>query len=304
MLKGNDGLLAEHISSVEKITFSQALNFLNTYAQDVLQQLKDGKKVKVESIGTLAMGAEKNIVFEPDNSRNLLLDSFGLENIQALPVKRDERKKEKEIFVNRDSKPGERKNTLRKIAPYATIPLLLLLLWLPFATGIIKEEKINFSRINPFYHAPNPVYQPAQLYEPFMPPARYVSLFDYEAEGRTIKYSFVENSVADSATQGIIVRLGSNRKSETQPERIMVKTETPIPSGNKYHIIGGAFRYNDLAELFLAELKKKGFNAYFLNEPGQPLQKVCYEGFSSRRAAFQRLEEIQRINPDAWVYKK
>jgi len=302
-LKNNDGLLAEYISATEKTSFSEASISLDQFANDVIQRLENGETIMVESLGTLVMGAEKNILFEPDANTNLLLTSFGLESIQALPVNRDEKKNKEKVFVNRGAKPVDRKAVLKKIAPYIAVPLLVLLLWLPFATGVIEEEKINFSRINPFYNAPAPVYQPADFFEPYAAPAQYASLFDYEAEGRTIKYSFVENKVADSISAGVVVSLGV--KAEVTEERINdASFNLSSVTEKKYHIIGGAFKYNDLAELLVADMRKKGFDAYLLDEPNEPLQKVSYEGFPTRKEALEKLKEIQSENPDAWVYKK
>ncbi len=301
-LKNNDGLLAEYISAVEQKSFSEATVFLNHFSENVVQRLEKGETILIESVGTLVMGAEKNISFEPNTSTNLLVSSFGLDSIHALPVSREEKKVKENVFVNRGAKPVDRKTVLKKIAPYVAVPLLVLLLWLPFATGVIKEDKMNFSRINPFYNAPAPVYQPADFFEPYAAPAQYASLFDYEAEGKAVKYSFTENTVADSISAGVIVKLG---ESLTPALSEGEGAETPsMTAAKKYHIICGAFKYNDLAELLVADLRKKGFNAYILDEPNEELNKVSYEGFPTKNEALQKLREIQNENPDAWVYKK
>lgn len=304
-LKNNDGLLAEYISAVEQKSFSEASIFLNNFSEQILQRLEKGEIILIESVGTLVMGSEKNIQFEPNTITNLLTSSFGFDSIQALPVNREEKKLKETVFVNREGKRVGQKSVLKKIAPYVAVPLMVLLLWLPFATGVIKEEKINFSRINPFYNAPAPVYSPAQLYEPFTPPAQFASLFDYEAEGRTLKYSFVENAVTDSLSAGVIVSLGlTPALSEEEGAETPDKEVIHVVTEKKYHIIGGAFKYNDLAELLVADLRKKGFGAYILDEPNEALQKVCYEGFPTKSEAIVKLREIQNQNPDAWVYKK
>jgi hypothetical protein len=299
-LKNNDGLLAEYISAVENKSFTEATNSLNLFAENVIQRLNKGETILIESVGSLAMGAENNILFEANTNSNLLLSSFGLDSIQALPVTREEKRVKETIFENRGAKPVDRKSLFRRVAPYVAVPLLVLLLWLPFATGVVKEDKINFSRINPFYNAPAPVYSPAQLYEPFTPPAHYASIFDYEAEGKAVKYSFVENTVADSLSTGVIVSLGEISVDDTSvPETVVA-----IISTKRYHIIAGAFKYTDLAELLVDDLRKKGFGAYILDEPNEDLQKVSYEGFPTKNEALEKLMEIQNENPDAWVYRK
>lgn len=303
-LKNNDGLLAEYISAVENKSFNEATNSLNLFAENIIQRLNKGETILIESVGSLSMGAENNIMFEANSNTNLLLSSFGLDSIQALPVTREEKRFIEPVFENRGSKPVDRKSVFKRLAPYVAVPLLALLLWLPFATGVVNQDKINFSRINPFYNAPAPVYSPAQFYEPFTPPAQYASIFDYEAEGKAVKYSFVENAVTDSLATGIIVRLHDlNVETAVENTSVPEKTATPV-SKKRYHIIAGAFKYSDLAELLVADLRKKGFGAYILDEPNEDLQKVSYEGFLNRNEAIEKLREIQNENPDAWVYKK
>ncbi len=300
-LKNNDGLLAEYISAVENKSFSEATNSLNLFSENIIHRLNKGETILIESVGTLLMGAENNISFEPNTSTNLLTSSFGLESIQALPVNREEKRVKETVFQNRGAKPVERKSLFRRIAPYVAVPLLVLLLWLPFATGVIKEEKINFSRINPFYNAPASVYSPADFFEPYAAPAQYASLFDYEAEGKAVKYSFVENNtVTDSLAAGVIVSLGEEMVEDTSVPEIAAVAIVR----NRYHIIGGAFKYSDLAELLVADLRKKGFGAYILDEPNEELQKVSYEGFPTKNEALEKLSQIQNENPDAWVYRK
>lgn len=299
-LKNNDGLLAEYISAVENKSFSEATHSLNLFSENLIQRLNKGETILIESVGSLVMGSENNISFEPNTSTNLLISSFGFESIQALPVNREQKKVKEVVFENRGAKPADRKSIYRRVAPYVAVPLLALLLWLPFAMGVVKEDKINFSRINPFYNAPAPVYAPAEFYEPFTPPAQYASIFDYEAEGKVVKYSFVENTVADSLSTGVIVSLGEISAEDTS----IPETVAAVVSTKKYHIIAGAFKYNDLAELLVADLRKKGFGAYILDEPNEDLQKVSYEGFLNRNEALEKLREIQNENPDAWVYRK
>lgn len=299
-LKNNDGLLAEYISAVEQKTFSEATIFLNHFSDNLIKRLEKGEIILIESVGTLAMGAENNISFEPNTSTNLLTSSFGLESIQALPVNREEKRIKEPVFENRGVKQVDRKSVFKRVAPYVAVPLLVLLLWLPFATGVIKEDKINFSRINPFYNAPAPVYSPAQLFEPYAAPAQYASLFDYEAEGKAVKYSFVENAITDSLAAGVIVSLGE----EMSVDSSVPEAAVAITSVKKYHIIAGAFKYSDLAELLVADLRKKGFAAYILDEPNEDLQKVSYDGFPTKNEALQKLNEILNENPDAWVYRK
>lgn len=88
-LKHNDGLLANYIASVENISFEKA----NEKIYSVVLQLQEDIKVKpveISSVGSLLLNKDNQIVFTPNNSTNLLTESFGLVEIEASEINRKE----------------------------------------------------------------------------------------------------------------------------------------------------------------------------------------------------------------------
>lgn len=90
-LKNNDGLLANHIASVEKIPFNDAVLNIKKATDQWKKSLKK-ESVEVSKIGSLTLNKEGKIIFEPTVSENYLTSSFGLSSFSSPAVKRLEYK--------------------------------------------------------------------------------------------------------------------------------------------------------------------------------------------------------------------
>ncbi|WP_435260972.1 SPOR domain-containing protein [Tenacibaculum sp. nBUS_03] len=111
-LQHNDGLLANHIASVEKVSFEKATEKISIEV-DRWKNLLETTFVKVDEVGTLTLNEEKQLIFEPNKNSNFLVESFGLseteskeikrfkEEIKTLPRVEEETKKVIPIFVKR-----------------------------------------------------------------------------------------------------------------------------------------------------------------------------------------------------------
>ena len=88
-LKNNDGLLANYIASVEKITFSEAVSLIKKEVETWNLTLKN-EVVEISKIGSLSINKEGKILFEPSISENYLTSSFGLTTFSSPAIKREE----------------------------------------------------------------------------------------------------------------------------------------------------------------------------------------------------------------------
>ena len=70
----------------------------------------------------------------------------------------------------------------------------------------------------------------------------------------------------------------------------------------KHHVIAGAFRIQQNAEKKIAQLKRKGFNAFYLGENRFGLHQVAYDSFEDPKEALVFLKKVKRTDsPDAWL---
>lgn len=98
-IKNNDGLLANHISANENLSFENATAKIQQQVINWVNQLENRNSISFEKIGTVSVnGEEKNWVFEPVQTTNFLTSSFGLANIISPEIKREVYKKEVEAI--------------------------------------------------------------------------------------------------------------------------------------------------------------------------------------------------------------
>ncbi len=84
-LKHNDGLLINHISKTEGISYDEAKNRINDYVETTTQRLKNSEVVSLGNTGELRIDSEDTIVFTPNTTENFLTDSFGLSSFHFAP---------------------------------------------------------------------------------------------------------------------------------------------------------------------------------------------------------------------------
>ncbi|HBI41017.1 MAG TPA: hypothetical protein DDY16_08730 [Tenacibaculum sp.] len=88
-LQHNDGLLANHIASTERISFEKSLEKITEEVATWKKQLEQGK-LALQGVGVLTINEESKLFFEPDVSNNFLPESFGLAKTEASVITRKE----------------------------------------------------------------------------------------------------------------------------------------------------------------------------------------------------------------------
>lgn len=137
-LKNNDGLLANHISKVEKITYEDAVKSIESEVSNWKYQLQQNQTLQVKSIGQFTVNSENNLVFESSESLNYLTDSFGLSTFVSPKIQREIYKQEVEALEEKAPiafTPERRKTSYLK---YAAIFVLGL-----GATGFFGNNYYN-----------------------------------------------------------------------------------------------------------------------------------------------------------------
>ena len=80
-LKNNDGLLANYIASVDKISYDCALNYIKFEIESWMEKLRD-EDLNLNGLGTFSW-TDGKLHFEPQKKTNYLLSSFGLSSVLA-----------------------------------------------------------------------------------------------------------------------------------------------------------------------------------------------------------------------------
>ncbi len=70
----------------------------------------------------------------------------------------------------------------------------------------------------------------------------------------------------------------------------------------KHHVIAGAFRIEENAEKRVAQLKEKGYQAFYLGKNRFGLHQVAYDSFENPKEALAFLRNVKAADsPDAWL---
>lgn len=126
-LTTNDGLLADTIAREEKLTHQEAEQLIAQFVAQINSALFERKPVKLAGIGRLTMDVENNIQFLPDNSQNLLPQSYGLYSFTAQPVVRDIPVEVKPLKpVTTAAKKPKKRTSIDRILPYAAVLLIAM----------------------------------------------------------------------------------------------------------------------------------------------------------------------------------
>ncbi len=309
-LKSNDGLLANHVASEEKISYSGALNYVSLFASTTLTQLKKGVKVNVDEVGVLYLDTERNIQFEPGTT-NFLLNSFGLSQFQLPAIKLDNigKRIEKE-FKDRSAIPSEKRNPLRSrtikryVALAIALPLIFGLIWIPLKTDLLKN--INYSGLNPF--ATKESIKPLIIENTKLNPTQkeLVATAPLMNLNDTVKYT--GGKITDTVSQPITATMVDTKIAATAEAVKADSTAVAPPTINnnldlKFHLITGCFQIEDNATNFVIDLQKQNITASIIGKRGG-LYIVSAGDYATRKEAFIELKQLKKSQPDAWLLRK
>ena len=130
----NDGLLIIEVSRYEKITYRQAITFVQNEVENLRLRLNSDETVPLGRIGHLQIDGLGNILFFPENNIEFLPQNLGLNDLFLTPKKKQ---KGKEVTITLPS---------RKIYKYAAVILMILGLFLasPKVTDVRITDYASF----------------------------------------------------------------------------------------------------------------------------------------------------------------
>lgn len=97
-IKNNDGLLANHISQSEKMSYEVAVSVIENQVASWKSKLHDFGAIALKNVGELSLNSENNLVFTPYEQLNYLTTSFGLTAYVSPAIKREVYKEEIEAL--------------------------------------------------------------------------------------------------------------------------------------------------------------------------------------------------------------
>ena len=330
----NDGLLANHIASVDKIPYETALNFIKFEITELLETLKDSDVV-LDKIGSFSLNSEGNLVFEPDNEANFSPESFGLSSVVSPVVTRDLTKTAEEnelasvldsILNNEDGELHEKdiafnsestdtgSNSFLKYAAGLAILLSLGYVFLQQynknSDESIATQDLNKDQIKRIQEA---TFEVSDELQPIS-----VKIFKDDVDKST--EDDLETSETNTATDNgnttdsIASETDDTTETLEKTENIIAKetdettdntTEEVVLNENKpFHIIAGVFKEVNNATKKVNQLKAKGYNAHVVGVNKWNLTQVAFDSYATKAEAQKALNELKGENKGIWILKK
>ncbi len=260
----NDGLLTNLIMVDRNISFAQANTLIETFAKELVDELKNGQTIEIASVGSFSMNVSQQIVFSPKQT-NFDIESYGFTPIQweNFPIEQDveDTHLEKEVSVLSLNNTGSF-FFKRVVAIVAVI----------FSFAIFSSPKMEHSEIS-------------------------------EQQATLIELSLIENisSALSKSYSSYNVTKTTNTIVEEKQETV-VEFVKPSPI-KRYYIIVSSLPGSDLIDNEVVRLKSKGLENVFCLEKDKKF-RMYVECFESKSEAEQYLGTFRNNHKefaDAWL---
>lgn len=284
-LSHNDGILANHLSAANNISYSEALEHISHWLYEHKSRLNKGHNWTLENIGILSLDREGNMQFKPANNVNYLAESYGLSSFVSPPVKRPE-------VANAVSpvKHGNKLHNLNIGLKWAAValPLIGFTFWGSFHSREIDRIYTSYANLMPWENSGSNI-RPG------------VNTINSAGMLFTEYQTIYASVIADRSGMNTSHKIEATAPI-AQPEVSGKLTTEATESIDRYFIIGGAFELFENAGKYVDELKGKGFPASIVYKNRRGLYVVGIKGFSDKDTAKAQLSHIRSTeNPDAWL---
>ncbi|MFK7784872.1 MAG: SPOR domain-containing protein [Crocinitomicaceae bacterium] len=100
-LISNDGLLINELASRKAVSFDEASSEVASVVSEWSHRLENGERIELDRVGILFYDANNNVQFEQDRFFNLLLASFGLDQVHFIAQNEVEEAQEGTVTLER-----------------------------------------------------------------------------------------------------------------------------------------------------------------------------------------------------------
>ena len=270
-LTHNDGLLAQSFMKSDSIPFEAAMQKIEHAVQEMMRELREGRKIELGALGQFEMNSSKQFVYKPTAYVQPLF--FGLKTASLKPLV--------QMQPSTVKTHGEQKSPrLRTIGITAAAAAVLLLLMFLLPVG---DRTI--------------VHQSAQIISE-------MDLFGGRPHQLKSDEATTETGVAEELTDGTEVSALQEPVDEAtvaEPEILVANEQMP-----RFYIIVGVYEVKEVAEKMMENLMDGGFSERgWMKRPGRI--DVYAASFSNREEAEDTLRKIHLKYPayrEAWILKR
>lgn len=296
-LSANDGLLANHLATVQSISYREALYEIKNWVENGLNSIHKGEHLELEGIGELFLNASGRIEFKPSFDFNFNLDSFGLPTFVAKTAH-----DQLEVPEIQPSKRNSRNPGLRRLVPetlkWAAVlaPFVAFVLWGSINGNIIDNYVHNYTGIFSWVRS-----TPGKTVQVKISPAPVVT--------KQIPVQVLQAPAGIMAAENIAFEPGAVSNNALDKVKIS-DTASPVmqadkPANQNYYVIGGAFRDQNNALKLVSMLREQGYPAAVIDTTSGGLYIVSMKGFNTYNEAAKQLDDVKKAGfASSWILKK
>lgn len=323
-LTGNDGLLIGHVSSHLNISYGESRDIISTWTEGLRSKIMAGTILNLDHLGTFSVNRDGIIIFEPDNTVNYLLSSYGLTSYQRKPVSDfDVRKK----MLEHHHEPAVSQPSVRRLLTRAAVivPVLVALALVPFNDNLFKG-KMEESTLNPLANA-ELEFNREQIAADTAYTVPETIVNETDVTGTVVSEEPVARppETGTKVTEEPVTEPPVNRTAVTEkpvsepPVKSTAVTDKPVSAAPareefkpvqqavvvheyRYLLIIGSFKTEDNALTMIEKLRKVGYDPEMTGGPDGFL-RVSAESFATVEEAKAAHSKIIRSFPGAWIHK-
>jgi hypothetical protein len=299
-LSGNDGQLANYISSVEGISYREALYEIRLWVEKSFDSLKAGEKVILDGIGDIFENASGKLEFRPSIQHNFNADSFGLPVFYAKAAVKEKLIVPEIELTNFSSKRAKYHRLIPETLKWAAVlaPFIAFAYWGTTNGNIIDNYVHNYTGMFSWVRS-----TPGKT--------AFVKSVSLPIKNE-VTPDILQSPAGILAEENISFDPGMISYSELAKNKIVINNSDAQPVSDAvistepdYFIIGGAFRDHKNALNLIRTLQQQGYPATIVDTTSGGLYIVSMKSFTDYTEAENQLGEVKKAGfSSSWILKK
>lgn len=315
-IRNNDGLLVGYIAEKEGISHFDALKRIEKDRENIIYQLDKGEKITFDNIGVLFRNKNNEIEFESFQQKNLLLDSFGLEEtslIQPEPTTEEEYSEKEEVAAGDNIATSAETEQISHSEPEIQSET-------PEETSFSEDEQFweTLKKNAPLLLEKKEKKRRVWLWFLLIfIPILIAGYFLYNKQNQNVPQQITEEIPAQDndmtkspqilptdSTKTDSTQKGITENPQTETSQANVTSGTKVINQGNYYLVGGSFKEEKNAEKFIHEFNAEGYTPFHLGKRGN-FYIVAIGRYKSEKEAVEAQNKFTEKNPDSgtWVFK-
>jgi len=280
-LTGNDGLLVNHISESEGVGYLEARQIIAEFVDEAWSKLENGEKLEFSYIGSLHYDRHEKLIFEPELTENLLIDSYGMGDFHFPKIERTDLVRATSRFEDKEAvRVVFNSRTAKKLL--IGVPLMLALTLIPLSKHMQRGDV--------------PTGDQASTTSSVLSVIDSTPADTFVAADKIPDESVPVESKVQSNTDEAL----ADNQAVSEP---IVKVDKPSSDADAslFYLVGGSFKSKVNAKKYQDELVRQGYDSQIFNLDNG-FYRVTIQSYNDRDQAMAVLDNLTKANPKSGIW--